>query len=99
VPRRSIRESPVTLRQSTPAFGRLAQLQKRIGTWSQRIPQVHFSYDDCPKIRDTVRDRRHLGASAMVGQSREGCVQEQDYLNHRFQVVITNSPPTGEIGA
>ena len=31
----------------------------------------------------------------MEVEGRGGCVQEQDCLNYRFQVIITNSPRTG----
>ena len=49
---------------------------------------------------DADRKRRKMalcaGCEAMrtIG-GREGCIQEQDCLSHRYQVIITNSPPTG----
>ena len=41
------------------------------------------------------RYARSTNRSFMAGKRREGGLQEQDCLSYRFQVVITNSPPTG----
>ena len=38
---------------------------------------------------------RSTNRSFMDVKGRGGCVQEQDCLSYRFQVIITNSPPTG----
>jgi len=37
---------------------------------------------------------RSISRSFMAKQGREGCGQEQDYLTHRFQLIISNSPGT-----
>ena len=39
---------------------------------------------------------RSTNRSFMEVKGREGCVQEQDCLSYRFQVIITNSPRTGK---
>jgi hypothetical protein len=41
------------------------------------------------------RCTRRTSKSFMAEKGRVGCVQEQDCLIFRFQVMITKSPPTG----
>jgi len=40
---------------------------------------------------------RSTNRSFMEVKGRGGCVQEQDCLSYRFQVIITNSPRTGSL--
>jgi len=50
-----------------------------------------------PRSLATVVNRwaRSISRSFITGKIRVGCAQEQDCLNCCFQVIITNSPPTG----
>ena len=41
------------------------------------------------------RCARSINRSFMAERCGEGCTQEQNCLSYRFQVTITNSPPTG----
>jgi len=49
-----------------------------------------------PRSVEIVVNRGTNGTSRsfMAEKGREGCVQEQDCLSYRYQVVITNSPRT-----
>jgi len=42
------------------------------------------------------RCAKSISRSFMVEQGREGCAQEQDGLQVRYQVITSNSPRTGE---